>query len=83
VCQLCRLDCHALVGQLQAVRRGTPGWAAKRADVVARMAPAFLADKRAAGHVERLIAQVGHWGGTGAPYVRHLGGVCGLGIPLD
>eukprot|EP00775_Hariotina_reticulata_P011000 gene11000-11154_t len=43
VCQMCRLDCHQLVQQLQAVSRDAPHWAAHRRAVIAALAPSFLA----------------------------------------
>jgi hypothetical protein len=59
VCQQCGLDCRALVQALQVIPRGSREWQSRRRQVVQRMAPHMISDKRAAGLVERLMTQVG------------------------
>lgn len=57
VCQACRLDCHALVQQLQQISKDTPGWQAQRRAVVAHRAPAFLA-RGCTTYLDKLLDQV-------------------------
>lgn len=57
ICQLCKLDCHALVQQLQSIRQGSHNWQEKRRLVVKRLAPRLADSKRSATLVEKLISQ--------------------------
>jgi hypothetical protein len=57
VCQVCKLDCHALVQQLQQISKDTPGWQAQRRAVVVHRAPNFLV-RGCTAYLDKLLDQV-------------------------
>ncbi|WIA10259.1 hypothetical protein OEZ85_010458 [Tetradesmus obliquus] len=80
VCQACRLDCHALVQQLQQISKDTPGWQAQRRAVVAHRAPAFLA-RGCTAYLDKLLDQAteGHaWHADHILAVYEGGGGCDM-----
>jgi len=81
VCQACGLDCHALVLQLQATRRGSTNWEAKRWRILHDRTPPAWQDKRAKALAEKLVAvaQEGHaWHADHIVPVYEGGRLCGL-----
>ncbi len=78
---MCQLDCHALVQQLQAIRRGNTDWLSRRRRVLQRMAPAMASDRRCTTLCEKLVQQAteGHaWHADHIKAVYEGGGACGM-----
>ncbi|KAK9866369.1 hypothetical protein WJX84_005962 [Apatococcus fuscideae] len=80
ICQTCKLDCHALVGRIRTIEKGTDGWEPRRRRLLLDLAPTF-GQHGAKAYTDRLVkyALEGNaWHADHVMPVHRGGGLCGL-----
>ncbi|KAK9844937.1 hypothetical protein WJX74_008894 [Apatococcus lobatus] len=80
VCQTCRLNCHALVGRIRTIEKGTDDWEARRRALLLLLAPTF-GQHGAKAYLDRLVkyaVEGNAWHADHIMPVHKGGGLCGL-----